>query len=516
MNTQKKLQIFLKLLFFILLSVIVLIYCHKLYYILCNIGPNGTSYQFELREGVCLEMAKLFAEGINPYDYAEGTSYPAYMYGWVLPFLLSLFYRFGIVHVSVWAEIFMLIIEIIGCIFFYKLLSEIYGINHVVALFGVLYFTTVYWRYTSFAGLMPDALGITALVFLMYLTLKDEKKGKFRPFLYAIFYVLLFHLKVYFATLALGHLIYLKMKAGWKISITYAIQGIVVGLASIVLVRLLFPTYFTINMYLLTICNVYSFANFFWQFIILGKYYFPLYIAYLLVLYRCFRRKALISYEIIMALVSFVFLIVLGQSNGATYTYFLQLWMPFLIVSFARLCDEYWEILCVKKFGLFVIIVCMFLFMLLPFEFSFSSPQKWKEEREVKGEVYEILDKFEDPSKMKISPYSLVFYCVERNIVHDEYGHSNAYNKELLRIVKSSNTSELVFPYGEQLIEEYLDYLSASDELVSKGYYDVVVINESEKEKYMDSLVDGGYKLWAEYNYNCGVFPQDILIYYRE
>lgn len=512
-NQKRWTNIFLQVITYILLFALILVYGHKLYYVLCNVGPDGIVFQFEVREGVCLEMAKLFAEGINPYNYVEGTSYPAYMYGWVLPFLLSVFYRIGLEHVSLIAELLMLIIEIIGCITFYKILSEIYRVKRVIALFGALCFTTVFWRYTIFAGLMPDSLGVTVIVALMYLTLKDERSGKYRIFMYAMIYVLLFYLKIYFAVLALGHAIYLKKYDGWKTAITFVAQGIVMGGVSIIFVRLLFPTFFTINMYLLTIFNSYSFENFFWQFVILGKYYLPLYITYLLMLYECIRRKNVISYEIIQSLVSFLFIIVLGQSDGATYTYFLQLWIPYLIIVFVRFWDSHFELLHKKRFGIPVAIASLYMCMFLLPEFSFYSPPNWSEELEVKRELYEFIDDYDDVNKIKISPYSLALYCVERNIAHDEYGHSNAYNEKLLKTVRENSNDGIIFPYAEQLIEEYLDYMRISNVLVSTGYYDVVVINESEKEKFSDSLVSGKYNMIAVYRYHCGVFPQNIIVY---
>lgn len=66
-----------------------------------------------------------------------------------------------------------------------------------------------------------------------------------------------------------------------KDALSFALYGIFIGGISIVVTAIMFPTYFTVNIYLLAIYNDYQLLRSILRFIKLGFYYFPLYITVL-------------------------------------------------------------------------------------------------------------------------------------------------------------------------------------------------------------------------------------------
>lgn len=186
-------------------------------------------YQWEVREGVVFWLAQRFANGVNPYVFHEGVPEPVYMYGFLLPILLSVVIKLaGISKAIIIAQIITILVEICGVVLFGRILKRS-GVSFSLIPIGMLCLVSCYFRYGAYSGVFPDAYGITMLLLIWYILQSDELNARLRPFLYALLCVIIFYIKQYFVFITLGFVIYFVMKRAYKELAQFIIFGSVVG-----------------------------------------------------------------------------------------------------------------------------------------------------------------------------------------------------------------------------------------------------------------------------------------------
>lgn len=459
----------------------------------------GNPYPWELREGVGLQMGKYFAEGINPYLFngINGTPYANYMYGFIIPGMFAVLkIVFGTKYVLA-CELTTYLAEIIGVVFAYRTM-QIKNVSDNASLLACIGVYGGYWRYNAYGGAFPDAYGLTVLLFICYLIAKDENKNKFRPLLYAFLIVVEFYIKQYYVVLAVGIFLYLFLK-NRKDSWVFLVSGCIMGITSMAVVRMLMPTFFTSTVLLLGLFNSYNLWRAIKQFIYLAQYYGLAYVTLITLIISAFvegRRggqrpdgglKLGISYEFVQTIVMGLFMLYFGQSDGTFYTYYLQLWIPFLVMATVGLADqnipniklrESWH----KVFGSTAVRIAIVLVIMISLtKFIVVTPLTSTQKAEWE-KIYGILDSY-DSSSIRIKNNALALYCVERELYDESWGHDGVYIDETLDKLAATNYSEWIFPYAKDLTKQYMDFQKASDQKMRLGQYDCVVLSVAEADE---------------------------------
>ncbi|MCQ2516074.1 MAG: hypothetical protein MJ094_04345 [Saccharofermentans sp.] len=206
----------------------------------------------EYRDMSTLSVAKAFSEWKNPYSvsYSQGLNTPiAYQYTFVVPMIIALIHNVTHLDFVLSALIMNYMFIFIAVLFIYHLLKEFCSIK-VYWVVPIFYFTTC--GFSMFIDRAPgftargDALGIAILAIIYWLVAKHKDKIVLISFLSA----LLFYTKSTDVFLALPVFVYYLID-NWKSAIKYFFCCIGFGVASIILVRLLFPLFFVENIYYL-------------------------------------------------------------------------------------------------------------------------------------------------------------------------------------------------------------------------------------------------------------------------
>ncbi|MCM1253549.1 MAG: hypothetical protein NC321_12060 [Clostridium sp.] len=322
----------------VLLALYIFFTLQKGYFIIAYGTPR------ELREMTGIAVARQFAYGHNPYALsALEHNIPAVtsIYGILVPLLMSPFIRlFSVTPLSALqiCQLLTLIVEVTGAVFFYHLLF-IKTKNQLLSLIGMLLFQTCYWRYSSFGGAFPDQWGLTVSVIFMTLLYIDERRKRYRPLLYAVIMVSLFYMKQYFVLILIGLCVYLFLRSK-KDCMKMIFYGILTGCLSILIIHTLFPLYFSevfpiAQGQTLTGDSAYSAA----QIVKLSLYYGPVVLfAIVGILYnicRMIKYRRLcpeMTYELCQTVFIFLPLFHIAENQGTNYTYYLQLWYPYIIL----------------------------------------------------------------------------------------------------------------------------------------------------------------------------------------
>ena len=500
-----------------LMAILLLIFIYglKIYEIVVR-----ADFQWEVREGVGIYMAQRFAAGINPYIYREGLPEAVYMYGFIMPAILSIFIKLGIPNIILFAQFLTIGVEIVGVLLFGVLLKR-NSIRSSICFVGMVAMSGCYFRTAAYGGVFPDTYGLTLLIFIWLIVNIDESKKSYKVWIYAFLCTLSFYIKQYFVFISLGFLVFFVLKRSYKCLCKFVAVGSAFGIGSIIIVRLLFPTYFTTNSYFLGVYNAYSVDLAIGQILDIISL-FPIFVGIIIVggisvlcgyKYNGFDDNI---YAIAQAITMLIIGTILSTSNGAWLTYFLQLSVPYIIFIAVLIMDD-WG----KKKHIVGICSCIaslfFLISILLFSRDIYFVKHIGEgQKKQWNDVYEILDNYKD-GNVKVSALPLTFYCINNNIYSDNTGHSNCYTYELSEMINSSNPSEIVFPYAKQLSDQYMEYNRSSLEKCQEGFFDCIVL---EKNNYyreeIENAVSENYIKAGDYCLVCGVEEWECSIYVKK
>lgn len=465
---------------------------------------------FEIRELSGVKLAYDFANGVNPYgeellkgDFPVNTN----MYGFLLPLIFSLFLRIS--YIVGWlsdlqvCEIVTLGIELIGTVTFF---DAVYmkTKKSVISLVGTILYYSCFERLCAFGGAFPDSLGMTLSAILFNVISRDERKECYRPFIYVLIIICMFYTKAYFVLLALGVAVYLLSRRAMKETICYCVEGILCGLFSMFLVDYCFPLYFSMTLAIgranvgtndmeYSVQQIASLLN--WYVCI------PLSLLILvaIIIYGCVRkkkvciegvininipsRKVLVSYEMVQAICILPFVIYMGQNHGAIYTYYHQLWFPYLIavftVSFSAYVDmgRVCELKNLKKLfniGSFFIIILVIA--------SINRVQNIKRwymvdrlsdlQKDAWISTYQLLDEYSSKGEILVDPH-LANFCLERGIPTPDYGQTN----EVRYQPKYENDlSSILFPEAGEICQKNINYNSEIKDKIENGDYTIICL----------------------------------------
>ncbi|MCM1122979.1 MAG: glycosyltransferase family 39 protein, partial [Eubacterium sp.] len=495
----------------------------------------------ELREMNTVALARHFAYMDNPYSVStltRNTPVVTSIYGLLVPLLMSPFIRlFSFTSLSTLqiCELLTLIVELIGTFCFYKVIIRKTK-NHLAALIGALLFHTCYWRYSVFGGTFPDQWGLTLSILLLDLLYTDEQKKHYRPLLYAGCMVALFYIKQYFVLLVIGLCIYLFVLSK-KDLLKLIAYGILMGGLSVIVVYFLFPLYFSevfpiAHGQTITGDPAYSLM----QVIRLSLYYAPValpaFIGIVQNLYDMIRHKRSrdkFTYDFCQIIFIFVPLFYIAENQGTNYTYYLQLWYPYLILygvifaanSLERLLQKCNNPICFHHPRTLLpligsIAICMSavlaLIKVIP---SYRSEPMTQKQQEAWNHAYNMLDQYSADGEILVSML-LSDYCIEHDIPTSNYGQAEYNNRSNLENYKNNKLwrNIFLFDYTEDLLQQNISYnQSVRDKVYARSYRCIALVYTGEYHLTDDDLINAGYQATASEELTAGAQCWHIVFY---
>lgn len=503
---SKKLMIY-KLCFYIVWSLFLFIILQKGYTIIAYDTPK------ELREMNMPAFVHHLAYGKNLYARSALKSAipaPTSMYGFFVPLILAPFVRlfsFTTLNTLQICELVTLLIEIAGALIFYRLLRRKTN-RLLLSAIGMLLFYSCYWRYSAFGGAFPDQWGLTLSILLADILYRDKQKNRLRPALYILILIILFYIKQYFALTAVGLFVYLFIYSK-KDTVKFLLYGIVFGILSVLLVHLIFPLYFSEVLpiaqgQVLTGDPGYSLR----QIVVLNKLYGGLavlgFLHILIEIYMMIKKKT-VKREISYAFCQLIFLllpvILISENQGTNYTYYLQLWYPYVILycaSSVPAITAYIKSIPHKNIRMLCLtlqyaLVLLPLFKMLP---MFRCTLMTQEEEAAWKRAYDILEQYSEGGLLV--SMLLSNYCLENNIATSNYGQAEYNTQENLQNYKNNKLwrNIFLFDHTEEILQKNISYHIQIQENIAEQKYSCIAITYTWEywlsEEY---LSDAGYHI---------------------
>ena len=481
----------------------------------------------ELREGVAVKLAVEFAKGNNPYSVAYNEINVPIInhYGWFTAFFLSIFLRVAKIFTIARPEIICTLVTLgiiaIGCLAMWGAAYE-YSKNLFISTIASVIALSCYWRLTFNGGSFPDAYGLTLSFILMWIVEYDNKRKKYRLPLYILIVIIMFYTKQYFVLCGVGIFIWLLVHDK-RVAIRYLIYGFVSGIVSMILVNLWLPLYFTESLLYSGGTNT-SDHNVEYekmQFQVMYDSYKPLF----MILICCAivsamsvvvivkkknyedlkKAKLIVRYDAVMAFLGGLACIRIGQHAGALYSYYLQIWIPY-ILSFSLVCANEIAKRNIKD-NQYTSVLVMLLLLLVPktCDRFYNTAYVSEENMHNWTNVYSALDKYScgDGTKILVGD-PLSFYAIERNYEAYDYGSNEYAYYGLLNDVNPSIIS--FFPRAEWLIERVENTRLEARNKIEEGAYSCLAIMQGNPCGITTDFVDktGKYELDFEADLQTG------------
>lgn len=492
----------------------------------------------EVREINTIVFADHFARGDNLYavsnldnDIPAATS----MYGFLVPIILAPFIRFlGFTHLNALqiCELITLIVEVVGALSFYRFLCRKTSYN-LLSVIGMVFFYYCYCRYNGFGGAFPDQWGLSLSVVLMDILHKDRTRNMCRPGIYAAMIIALFYIKQYFVFAVIGLCVYflLCLRKDFKRLALYGIGG---GAISVFLVYWIFPLYFSealpIGQGQTNASNItYSFA----QIRVLNEVYkgviFFIILNIFVILYQMIKKRGIkkeFSYEVCQLVCILLPTLYIGQNTGTCYTYFLQLWYPYVvacgIVSAAAIINHV-RSLCTREIVLYcymifsIAILFSFNQMLRSFPF-FKCRFMTDEEISAWENAYSILEEYSSKGEILV-PMLLSNYCLEKDMETADYGQAQFNSEENLQNYRDSKlwTNLFLVKYTEALLEKNIFYnnVQIKNSIANRTYSCIAVTSAGDYWLEEDDLIGAGYCVLQTENLPSGGAVWNVTFYVR-
>ena len=474
----------------------------------------------ELREGVTVKLAVEFAKGNNPYgiEYNELNVPVINHYGWFTAAFLSVFIRVGKIFAFARPEVICTIVTLgvvaMGCMALW-IAVYIHSNNLYLATIASEVALSCYWRLGFNGGSFPDSYGLTLSLILLWVVERDVKCNKYRYPVYIVLVILMFYTKQYFVLCGAGIFIWLFFQ-NRKVAIKYTVFGLITGIISIIVVNITLPLYFTEALLYSGITNTFDhnieYAK--TQFQFLFQSYKPMFIVivsfvitFMLAAFAKGKDRSVAAaqiicvtrYDVIMMLLGTIACFRIGQHGGAIYSYYLQIWIPYVV-----------SVSCVCAFKImkdsedkshYASVLVMLVLLLTPKTCSmFFTPnyvgdddiQKWKD-------VYALLDSYSEGDGTKLllgDPLS--FYAVDHDYEAYDYGSTEYAYQGLLDSINPFIRN--LFIRADWLIERVEETRIKAKEKIENGEFTCLVILDGNPCRITHEYVDntGKYELYSE------------------
>lgn len=493
----------------------------------------------EIREMVTVVFASRFAQGDNLYAATVlDNTIPAAtsVYGILTPLILAPFVRiFSVAPLNALqiCEAVTLCVEVIGALFFYRLLYQKTS-HRLLSVVGMLFFYYCYWRYDGFGGAFPDQWGVTLSIILMEAVCRDEQRNHYRPGLYAAVIIAMFYTKQYFVFTVIGLCIYIFMRSKKTFGLL-ALFGVGGGITSVFVIDYFFPLYFSEALAIMqeqvgAVSNIkYSLD----QIRVLNEVYKGIIILGILnvfiSLYRAVKNRDLkpFSYELYQLVFMFPIVTYLAQNGGTSYTYWLQLWYPYVIVcciTSAVVIADYISVLSYPKikalcFGIYCILFVFSFYQMFRAVPWFKCHFMTDEEKRSWERSYSILGEYSKEGDMLV-PMLLSNYCLENNMETADYGHAQCNVPATLENYKNSKLWRNFFlvDYTEELLEKSIQYndVEIRNKIKEQEYSCIVLTSIGDYGLSEQEVIDSGYHIFTREELPAGRAHWEAVFYVKD
>ena len=507
---------------------------------ICRISVQGWHIPNEYREPANFDLTLTFIKGINPYSLDTlNKEVPAcvFQYGPLFSLLVA-----GIHFLLPFADIFALhYIMAFICILAAAVMASAIALENSQTLLPpacVFLLTSVCtWRY-GYINAVPDTLGITLLVLIFFVETRKKIRGK--EYIEAALAVALLYTKQYFIIIALSLFIY-KLITDKKAWLRLTVSGLLILTASVSIVNMICPLYFTYTLLIVhgvsgqsvasahplfsglslpftasagairmvstleAVQNTGQLPSTGWAFELMQvrsliSIFLFVFAGMLAGVIRAFVRRTpgfnSSRLFVIHTGVAFMALLFLGQNDGAWLSYYLQLLMPPVIIySFVSVekgvLDG--EIKAYPRWAYTALMIVAVMYTTyrtdsrLPyFEKSDAVMKEWEK-------AYRYCDAYASAGEILYrAPLGINALAGDRYLYDN--GHEMAIHKEFLDEYNGSLFYQKLFPYGGRLMEQHIRYRDKMKEKVLDKGYSLVMTTDTDGELIDPAeLEEGGY-----------------------
>lgn len=533
-----------------------LLWCYIAYMLFRIVGAvfQTADYPNEYREAANIAMTNAILEGTNIYNpiYASGnTPTVCYLYGPLMSLLAALFKRvlpfaaiqdihYGISFASMLLSAYMLADMV------YRERKNLLAASAAFWL-GLI----CHWRY-GYIYAAPDSFGLCLMIAVIYVLSRcrrDVERSLFCPQLAAFLAVLTFFTKQYFVVVALTGALYLLFVSKRQF-VRYAFSGILFSAIFYVGLSYFAPLYFTYALYFLkgpgagaamgktgiayNTMQV-SYLGGMLLTLFLAAAAFTAYIVYKVVkgqklkadfknynepLFRFEKGSLNISFYIlfyVQLLVAAVILKYIGNNDGAFLSYYLQLFVPALIVIAVCAVDS------VKIPGRYGLAVCCILYLIFAGYTIYKVEPRLiinrlsENEMENWHRAYDIAEKYSGEKNDAVyytPPMNYKGYEMNQLIYND--GQPFVFTEKFMKAYKESSIAQKLYPYAGSIISQHLRYREGMRQRVLDGEYELVMYIDGQDPVFTREELEINYAFMEMIPLRTGNWAWDVEFWIKK
>lgn len=514
----------------------------------------------EFREGADVQLTEAFLKGEIPYraESLDKAGMPPVIYQYsFLNSAVSALFALLLGGRVVLAHYLVAILSMIGSAVLVYLLIDRDSQQTVTPLLGATLSLFCHWRF-GYLSTSPISLGI--FLTLLTFTLAVSKKVKYKALLLAFLCVILFYTKLYYITIAGAIFIYFLFYDRAE-AFQFFGMSICLGALSVLLVQFFWPLYFTYSLYLINGTTLWQAASrllsllqpaktgmahtilpamirpqlfslpaitrpllmsdatkyVFEQFGYVIVAFFLLFVILLfgLVMIPVRKKKIgikkndVLSLAVIQVIVQGLCMLVLGRGDGAYLSYYLQLWMPYVIITAMILVQkDLWlsnKLLNIGMLAFLSLVLLYFGYKKLPLHMKTAEEKDaWKQAKayvEAQGEK-EI---YYDPV--------LSYLAMERGERAYYNGHTGIVYPVTKELLDQDKNAQMVFPYAKKILDVNFAYQEQMKEKVRNHTYALVAVDDEKVCVDDGLLLENGYEQIDELPLAVGNAVYDVRFY---
>ncbi len=499
-------------------------------FFLCRCGMHLLQFPGavnEYREAADVQLTQAFLNGDNPYrlqSIEQERDMPPVLYQY--SFLNSLICA-GLAMLLggrvILAHYILAVLAMIGSgILTYRLIDR-YSQQTVLPMLGAVLTLFCHWR-SGYVSTTPNSLGI--FLTLLTFTITVYPKIKHKAILTAFLCVLLFYTKLYFVTIAGAILLYFLFYDR-KEAFKYLGMCLGQGALSILLIQWFWPLYYTYSLYFINGTTVwasisrliringsaggyafmvsmflgnapiyYVFEQFGYLIITFGALFVILLASMIAAMARKnkihIEENDVLSLAVIQIILQGLCLFVVGREDGAYLSYYLQLWMPYVILA---------SLICLERFlkpsktylhlGLLAFVTLLSLYFgyrKLPLHMMTDEEITAWQQAQTHITEYGTAEN----GNVYYAP-ELAYLAMEQGERTYNNGHTGVIYENTKEQWDKDKTAHVAFPYAGEIIQMNLDYQQMIQDSIRNHAYTLVTIDSD--GLYVDEtiLTENGY-----------------------
>ena len=460
-------------------------------------------YPRELLEPANIALTNQFLSGINPYSY-EILSADTPGVNFDYPFLNSLIAAAlaKIIGCSAQAaHLVISLISIVGSGFIGVLMVKDRAKTSVSPALAAIMFMFCHWRF-GYISSAPDDFGLFVFLLTMYATVVPGLRNK--PFWCSLGITLCLYIKQYFIFVSIGIFIYMLLYSK-KDAVKLLLWTIVINIAVVLVVTFICPLYWT-KAFLFTYLAIaigggsqiaHVIDQFKYVIVVFAALFAVLIVSVSITLGRMYRNNNrlerlkvkendALALNTIQTVVMIGPLFVIGRNDGAFLSYFLQLWMPSIVVV-TLICFENIKSLINER-----VFVCIYsILVLFTLYFGFGKlPNHILTSEEIASwdKAYEYIDTYSKTGKI-IYSRSLAYESFIRNNGESLCGHDSEVRIDSIDDLTEAGVPTELFFDMERVVDQNLEYRA-----------DIIRRAKDHEYSLITFETDAGYTLFNENN----------------